>query len=74
MFVTDGVERAGLDHRGHIALLKHPNAIVGEYLVNIAHEGDRILQVVEHRKGRDNLCLLPWKAVTEQSRRKEIGN
>src|SRR5260221_13153563 len=72
--MADRVVRIRLEHRRHIALLKHPYAIVGEHLVNLAHEGDRVFQVVEHRKRRDYPRFLSWKALTQQCSRKEIRN
>src|SRR6266849_8626679 len=72
--MADSVVRIRLEHRRHIALLKHPYAIVGEHLVNLAHEGERVFKVVEHRKRRDYLRFLSWKAFTQQCSRKEIGN
>ena len=72
--MAHGVVRVGLEHRGQVALLEHPDAVVVEQLGDLVDEGLGPLEVVEHRDRGDDLGAAPGIGLAHQLRAEEIRN
>jgi hypothetical protein len=72
VLVAGGVKRVRLQHRRQIALLQMPDAVVGEDGHDIVHECLRLLQVVDHRDGGDDLRLAAIEELAKHFCREEV--
>ena len=70
--MTDRVVRVLLQHPRHVGHLEDPHALLAEKPLDLADEGDRVFDVVEHRDRGDGVERLAADAPIELGRRKEV--
>ena len=74
MLLADRVVSVRLDHRGQVALLDDPDAVVGEAVAHISDEVHRPVEVVEHRNRGHDLRLAAREFCAQEARREEVGD